>query len=142
MATSGRPTLLGLKLPVWPRAILSGFLIGMTAANIWPLFLLNLGAPLAAIAEAIFLAVYVWWAGGGGPPRGTKAGRSTAVRRGRLSTEQWFWGALAAFFFAAAIHASIVVLFRLTPYSTASFRQGYDFSFIPTLPLRWLAVGV
>jgi membrane protease YdiL (CAAX protease family) len=23
-----------------------------------------------------------------------------------------------------------------------AFRQGYDFSFIPTLPLRWLAVGV
>jgi membrane protease YdiL (CAAX protease family) len=41
-----------------------------------------------------------------------------------------------------SIHASIVLLFRMVPYPTAAFRQGYDFSFIPSLPLRWLAVVV
>ena len=41
--------------------------IALVAANVWLLLLLNLGAPLAAIGEAI-LALYVWWAAGGGPP--------------------------------------------------------------------------
>jgi hypothetical protein len=34
----------------------------------------------------------------------------------------------------------MVVLFRLVPFPLASFRQGYDFSFIPTQTLRWIAV--
>ena len=63
-------------------------------------------------------------------------------RRGRLSPTQWFWGVIAALFFAATIHASIVLLFRLVPFPMAAFRQGYDFSFIPTQPLKWLAVLV
>lgn len=80
--------------------------------------------------------------GGGGPPRTTQAARSKLFRRGRLSSIQWFWGVVAALFFAMTIHASIVVLFRLVPFPAAAFRQGYNFSFIPTLPLRWLAVLV
>jgi len=131
-----------MKLPGSLRAVLSGLLIGMAATQFWPLFLLNLGAPLAAVAEAIFLAAYVWWAGGGGPPRTTQAVRGTAFRRGRLSSVQWFWGVAAALFFAVTVHASMVVLFRLAPFPMAAFRHGYDFSFIPTLPLRWLAVVV
>jgi membrane protease YdiL (CAAX protease family) len=49
---------------------------------------------------------------------------------------------IAALFFAATIHASIVLLFRLVPFPMAAFRQGYDFSFIPTQRLRWLGVVV
>src|SRR5437016_6332819 len=104
------------------RAIVSGLLIGMVAANVWPLFLLNLGVPLAAPAEAIFLAAYIWWAAGGGPPRNTAGTRSSAFRRGPLSAAQWIWGLLAALAFAATIHASIVLLFRLVPFPLASFR--------------------
>jgi membrane protease YdiL (CAAX protease family) len=106
------------------------------------LLLLNFRVPFAAIAEALFLALYVWWAGGGGPPRTTQAARATLFRRGRLSPRQWLWGVIAALFFAATIHASIVLLFRLVPFPMAAFRQGYDFSFIPSLPLKWLAVVV
>ncbi len=117
-------------------------MIALIPANVWPLLLVNLGAPLAAIAEIIFLALYVWWASGGGSPRTTQAARATAFRRGSLSATQWWWGAIAAIFFAATVHAAIVVLFRLVPFPTAAFRQGYDFSFIPTLSLRWVAVVV
>jgi membrane protease YdiL (CAAX protease family) len=129
-----------IKLPLSLRAILSGLLIGMIAANVWPLFLLNLGVPLAAPAEALFLAAYIWWAAGGGPPRHTSDLRASAFRRGPLSSAQWFWGLVAALAFAATVHASIVLLFRLVPFPLASFRHGYDFSFIPTQPLRWIAV--
>jgi membrane protease YdiL (CAAX protease family) len=131
-----------MKIPVWLRAIVSGLVIGMAAANVWPLLLLNLGAPLAAVAEAIFLALYLWWAAGGGPPHTWQAARATAFRRGKLSPAQWLWGLIAAFFFAATIHASIVLLFRLVPFPTAAFRRGYDYSFIPSLPLQWLAIVV
>jgi len=55
----------------------------MIPANVWLLFLLNIGVPLAAISEAAFLALYVWWASGGGPPRGAHAVRVRAFRRGK-----------------------------------------------------------
>ena len=49
---------------------------------------------------------------------------------------------IAAIFFAVTIHAAIVLLFRFVPFPMAAFRRGYDFSFIPSLPLKWLAVVV
>src|SRR5213075_2235068 len=58
------------------------------------------------------------------------------IRRRALSPAQWFWGAIAAVCFAATVHAAIVLLFRLVPLPIAAFRQGYDFSFIPSLSLR------
>jgi membrane protease YdiL (CAAX protease family) len=130
------------RLPISLRAILSGILIALPAANVWPLLLLNLSVPLAAIAEAIFLTIYLWWASGGGPPRTMQAARATAFRRGRLSPMQRFWGVIAAIFFAATIHASLVCLFRFVPFPLAAFRRGYDISFIPSLHLQWLAVVV
>ena len=69
MTTFDRRPNLWARLPVSLRAIISGLLIALVAANVWPLLLLNLGAPLAALAEATFLALYVWWCSGGGPPR-------------------------------------------------------------------------
>jgi membrane protease YdiL (CAAX protease family) len=106
------------------------------------LLLLKLAVPLAVIAEGIFLALYLWWAAGGGPPRGTQAVCATAFRRCTLSRRQWSWGIIAALFFAATIHSSIALLFRLVSFPMAAFRHGYDFSFIPSLPLKWLAVVV
>jgi membrane protease YdiL (CAAX protease family) len=43
---------------------------------------------------------------------------------------------------AATVHASIVLLFRFMSYPAAAFRHGYDLSFIPSQPLRWIAVVV
>src|ERR1700751_5882093 len=131
---------LWMKLPISLRAIVSGLLIALVAANVWPLLLLNLGAPLAVIGEAIFLVLYLWWAGGGGPPSTTQAAPAMAFRRGKLSPRKWFWTVIAAIFFAATVHASIVLLFRFVSYPMVSFRKGYDFSFIPSLPFKWLAV--
>ena len=67
MTTQDTAPSLWMKLPISLRAIISGLLIALVAANVWLLLLPNLGVPLAAIGEAIFLALYVWWAGGGGP---------------------------------------------------------------------------
>ncbi len=142
MTTQDPAPSLWMKLPVSLRAILSGILIALTAANVWPALVLHLSVPLATIAETIFLALYLWWAGGGGPPRRTQAARAKAFRRGRLSPAQWFWGVVAAIFFAVTIHASIVLLFRFVPFPMAAFRRGYYFSLIPSLRLRWLAVVV
>jgi membrane protease YdiL (CAAX protease family) len=130
------------RLPIALRAIISGLLIALVPANVWPMLLLSLDVPLAAIAEAIFLALYVWWAGGGGPPRTTQAARARGFRRGTLLPRQWGWGLVAALSFAITIHASLVLLFRIVPFPVAAFRQGYDFSFIPSLPLRWIAVVI
>jgi len=130
------------RLPISLRAVISGLSLTIAAINVWPLLLLKFGAPLAALGETLFLGLFLWWTGGGGPPRSTETLRAKAFRRGKLSFKQWLWGLAAAFFFAATIHASIVLLFRLVPFPLAAFRHGYDLSFIPSQPLRWLAVVV
>ena len=140
-----QPTAAGVmmaNLPLPVRAVFAGILIGMTAANVWPPLLFGLGVPLGSIAEAAFLALFLWWASGGGPPRAMRTVRRTAFRTGTLTPDQWVWGVIGALSFAATIHAAIVLLFRLVPFPTAAFRQGYDFSFIPSVRLRWLAVVV
>jgi membrane protease YdiL (CAAX protease family) len=130
------------RLPVSLRAIMSGLVVALVAANVWPFLLVSLGAPLAAICEAIFLSLYIWWAAGGGPPRSTQDSRAFAFRRRALSPAQWFWSIVAALFFAVTIHAAIVLLFRFVPFPKEAFRHGYDLAFIPSLPLKWLAVIV
>jgi membrane protease YdiL (CAAX protease family) len=121
------------------RALIVGLLVGMIAANIWPLLLLNLGMPTAGVAELIFLAAYVWWVSGGGPPRSLKAVRADSFRVRPLSAAQWTWGLIAACSFAATVHASLVLLFRIVPFPAAAFHRGYDFSFIASHQMQWLA---
>ncbi len=130
------------KLPISLRAVISSLLITLAAVNVWPLLLLNLGVPLATFTEGVFLWLFLWWTSGGGPPRTTAAARATAFRSPTLSPRQWLWGLIAAFFFAATVHASIVLLFRFVSFPIAAFRHGYDVSFIPSGSLRWLAVVV
>src|SRR5207245_10175025 len=72
----------------------------------------------------------------------TRAARGLAFRSGPLSPGQWFWGIIAALSFAVTVHAAIVLLFRFVPFPTEAFRHGYDLSFIPSLPLKWIAVVV
>ena len=130
------------RLPLTSRAIVGGLLIGMIAANVWPILILKLSAPTAAAIEVVFLGLYFWWASGGGPPKRLAANRRDFGRAGPLSGRQWAWGLIAAVSFAATVHAAIVVLFRLVPFPAAAFHAGYDFSFIPTLQFKWLACAV
>src|SRR5258708_40078250 len=113
-------------LPIVLRAVVVGLLIGMIAANIWPVLLVTLGMPVAALAEMLFLSLYVWWAAGGGPPRSLKAARADSFRRRSLTAAQWFWGIIAAVSFAATIHAALVLLFRFLPFPAEAFHRGYD----------------
>jgi membrane protease YdiL (CAAX protease family) len=130
------------QLPVSLSAVAIGLLIGLVPANVWPPLLLTLGVPLAATTEAVFLGLYVWWASGGGPPRASKIARGAAFRRRSLTSIEWTWGVVAALSFAATIHTAIVLLFRFVPFPMQAFRSGYDFSFIPSLPLKWIAAVV
>jgi membrane protease YdiL (CAAX protease family) len=130
------------RVPVIPRAIVVGIVVGMIAANVWPMLLFKVGMPIAAAIEVVFLAAYIWWAAGGGPPRSWKAARADSFRVRALSGAEWKWGLIAALFFAVTVHAAIVVLFRLVPFPAQAFHAGYDFSSVPTMPLRWLAVVV
>jgi len=130
------------KLPVSLRAIVTGIVIALIPANVWPPLLLSIGVPAAATIEIVFLGLYLWWAGGGGPPARTHGTRAVAFRSGPLSSMQWFWGIIAALAFVTTIHAAIVLLFRFVPFPIEAFRHGYDLSFIPSLPLKWIAVVI
>jgi membrane protease YdiL (CAAX protease family) len=122
--------------------VVSGLVVALLAANVWPLLLIKLGASVAAPIELGFLAFYVWWASGHGIPGSSKLERSAAFRAGRLSRSHWVLGLSAALFFAITIHAAIVFLFRLIPFAQDAFRRGYDLSAIPTPLLKWVAIVV
>ena len=128
------------KLPISLRAIVSGLFLAIISLNVWPVLLVILPMPLAASAEAAFLVSFLWWAGGGGPPYSTKSDRAASFRSGKLSVMRWVWGLCAALFFAVTIHASIVLLFRFVPFPVATFRNGYDLSFIHSQFLKWTAI--
>src|ERR1700692_4823924 len=82
---------LWMRLPITLRAIIVGFLIAAVAANVWLLLLLNLGVQLAAVIEIIFLAFFVWWAHGGGPPSASRVARAKAFRHDKLASRRWLW---------------------------------------------------
>ena len=124
------------------KAIVIGITIGLGAANVWPILLLRLGMPMDSVVENIFLALYVWWAQGGGPPRSWAPIRTESFRRLTLSSADWAWSLLAAIAFAATIHAAITVLFRLVPFPAAAFHAGYDFSFISDPQMQRVAILV
>src|ERR1700722_15823726 len=111
MTTPGRN--LWTRLPITLWAIIVGFLIAAVAANVWLLLLLNLGVQLAGVIEAIFLAFFLWWAHGGGPPSASRVARAKAFRHDKLASKQWLWALVAVAFFAATVNASIVLLFRV-----------------------------
>jgi membrane protease YdiL (CAAX protease family) len=140
MTAHASPSRYPRKFPVTIRAVIVGLLIALIPANVWPIFLLKLPVPLAAVAEIIFLSLYIVWSSGGGPPRHTQAARNLAFRTGKLTPQQWIWGLTAAVFFAVTVHSSITLLFRFVPYPVAAFRHGYNLSFIPTTSLKWVAV--
>jgi membrane protease YdiL (CAAX protease family) len=142
ITSPGHPPTLWTRLPVAFRAVLTGLIVFAVTANVWLVLLVKMGTLAAAVIEALFLAGLVWWSQGGGPPQAAKAFRAKSFRSVRLTSSQWIWGLLAALFFAATVHASIVLLFRFVPYPADAFRRGYDLSFIPTQALRWLAVVV
>jgi membrane protease YdiL (CAAX protease family) len=131
-----------IRLPAAMRAILVGLLITVIAANVWLLLVLNIGVLPAAVAEVLFLALFLWWAHGGGPPLAARAARAYAFRGVSLTSRQWLWSVVAALLFAVTIHACIVLLFRFVPYPAAAFRHGYDLSFIRSQTLRWIAVVI
>jgi membrane protease YdiL (CAAX protease family) len=122
------------------RAIASGLVLAIVALNVWPLLLVTLPMPLAGLTEAAFLLFFIWWTQGGGPPHSRSFARATSFRNVRLSLKQWLWGLCAALFFAVAVHASIVLLFRVVPFPVAMFRNGYDLSFIHSQFLKWTAI--
>src|SRR5438270_3639889 len=80
------------KLPVSLRAIVTGIVIALIPANVWPPLLLSLGVPAAATIEIAFLVPYPWWASGNGPSERTRRTRAFAFRSGPLSPAQWFLG--------------------------------------------------
>ncbi len=139
------PSLWG-RLPLVVRAVVSGLLVCLPAANLIAVLaiLVRMSSlqriELFAALEAAFLLVYLWWTRGGGAPRSTKRARALSSRSGRFSARQWRWALAAGIAFAIVVHAALVVAFRLVPFPAAAFHQGYDFSMIPSLPLKALAV--
>jgi membrane protease YdiL (CAAX protease family) len=130
------------RLPVSLRAVGTGIIVGLTAANVWPILLLNLGMPLAGILEVLFLGLYVAWASGLGFPASFQFARRSAFRSTRLTRVQWVSGIATALVFAVTVHAAMVVLFRLVPFPAAMFHRDYQFGPAMNASLKWTAVVI
>jgi membrane protease YdiL (CAAX protease family) len=134
------------RLPVIVRAVIVGLLVCLPAANVITALAVGIGMSsvgameVVATLEVAFLLLYLWWTRGGGPPRSTKSARARACRAGSFSLRQWMWAIAAALAFAVTVHAAMVVTFRLVPFPADAFHKGYNFSQIPSLPLKLLAV--
>src|SRR5258708_36029693 len=92
MHVSAQSQSIGQRVRIVIRAVIVGLLVGMIAANIWPLLLLSLGMPVPASAEIVFLALYVWWVPAGGPPSSLRAVRVETLRLLALSAAPSTWG--------------------------------------------------
>jgi membrane protease YdiL (CAAX protease family) len=130
------------RIPVALRAVVTGLMVGLTAANVWPLLLLTLGMPAAALAEALFLAAYIWWASGHGIPAAWREARRHAFRTRTLTGAEWVWSIATAFCFATTIHAALVVLFRLVPFPVEAFHRDYALGMPMSLGLKWVAIVI
>ena len=140
---AGRASGLWARIPLSARAIAAGLLVGLIGANVWSVLTVALGTRMwTALVEIVFLALYIAWAMGLGPPSSTRIARRVAFRVSALTQGQWTWELLAAVAFAVTVHSALVVLFRLTPFPAAAFHKGYDLSLVPGAPARWLVVVV
>jgi membrane protease YdiL (CAAX protease family) len=128
--------------PIQVGAILTVLLAGMLAANVWLVLISHLPAGLALTIEIVLLLAFLGWAIGKGPPTAMHDFRARIFRNVHLRARQWGWGCIAAVAFAATVNLSLALLFRLVPYPAAAFRHGYDLSFLPSYPVRWLVVVV
>src|SRR5271165_2954860 len=108
VSASSRPLRLG--------GMALGVAVSILAANVWLLLLFTLNVSIALILECAFLAAFVWWAKGGGPPRGLRTFRADTFRGVTLTPNQWAWGLITALSFAVTVHAALVLLFRFIPY--------------------------
>ena len=79
--TTDRARSRGAHWAISCRAIVFGLLLALVAGNVWPMLFLTLRLPLAVLAEASFLALFLWWARGGGPPHATEVARAMGFRR-------------------------------------------------------------
>ena len=130
------------RAPLVLRAVGSGLVVGLTAANVWPLLLFGFGMPVAGVLEAGFLVLYFWWASGHGVPASLSQARRDAFRATHLTRAQWLFGIAAAMAFALTAHAGLVVLFRLVPFPAALFHRDYQVGMNMALPFKWAAVVV
>ena len=133
------------KSPVIVRAVVTGFIICIPAANVIPAVALGAGASsspalqtIVGLAAVALLVAYLWWTRGSGWPRSTSAARARATRVSSFSQRQWIMSFGAALAFAVVMHSALVILFRIIPFPVEAFHRGYDLSRIPSLPLKWL----
>lgn len=137
------------RAPTLLFALVTGCLITFPAANVLPLLVLLVHSPnplsiiAIAFAEAAFLTAFLWWCAGGGPPRAYRSARKAAIRNLVLSRGQWTWAIFGALAFATAVHAMMILLFRLVPFPLEAFRANYAFiSRLPSQGLKWIAIMI
>jgi len=99
------------------RAIIAGPVITAAGSLPWSiLVVLNIkygkSLPWASVLMAVYLAIFLRYLNGWGPPRSTSATRKTLLRARGLSTSAWRWALAAGGSANAALAAVFIVVSR------------------------------
>jgi membrane protease YdiL (CAAX protease family) len=124
------------RLPLFMRAILSGFVVSTTGVVVWSVLLLKIAPPWPILP--MIAALWVFWkffSGSWGSSK-TKESRKQSFRKVKLSPKIWKWGLIEAIFFVIIVQASFVVTFRITEFPAAQFTA--DYKILDKMPL-WIA---
>lgn len=107
------------RLPVFPRAILSGFVVSLAGTTPWAI-LVSLNAryvstiPWAVLPAAAYLWLFWRYVRGEGRPRSTSAARREQCRANPLSADVWAAAILAGIVGLAALVAFMNVFSRVS----------------------------
>lgn len=127
------------QMPVWVKAFIMIFFIGIIGANGISVISIILPPPISLIVIAVYLFLYwKFFSGGWGPEKNAEI-RKKYFRAGSLSPQLWKWCLLLAALFVLVFQSSLVVTFRLVQFPAALFNQGFGFEALP-LWMAWTII--
>jgi membrane protease YdiL (CAAX protease family) len=113
------------KIPIFFRAIFSGFLISTIGVTAWSILLLIVTPPWSVIP--MIIALWAYWKIFSG---------SVNFRKVKLSPATWKWGTIAAICFVVVVQSSFIITFRIKEFPADQFTS--DYKILEKMPL-WTA---
>jgi membrane protease YdiL (CAAX protease family) len=130
------------RTPVFVKAVITGFFVCFSGITFWTTGYAILPLPYSLIYIVFFLVFYIYYCSGNGLPKSTSQIRKTNFRSVKLLPSAWVKGIAGALLFVIIVQSSLVITFRIIPFSEHAFKSQYPvFDTLPKL-LSWALVIV
>lgn len=121
-----------MKVPLVPRALLTGFAVSTLGIGTWGMIVSNIPLGWSFVPMGIILILYWMYFSGTWNPKNTQAFRRFCMRRTQLRKPVWTWGLIAAFFLFIFWHSSLIVTFRIVEFQPEVFKIFRDIAAGPS----------